>query len=190
MNWEELTVLIQNAPNRVTVEAGGASPEELEKLGISRDSALGQVMRRCSRLTVSGYFRLHGAQIPEMTRAVTALWPGNKTVVATDVWGGVFAIGNGDFPGNPDLIWYHAPDTLEWEPMRIGYEKFLEWMCSRRFFEYHSTFVWKNMEELLSALKADQGVLPSPPLWDASGEERNRWQVVSFEHLLKTIAET
>ena len=166
MKWDEILAEIQGSFNEVVLEREGAlSLDMLRKMGIPEASTIGQVMLNMRRLIVSGYLRVHGSEIPQISEMVKKYHPGNKIVVATDIWGGIFAIGNGDFSGDTSIMWYYAPETLQWESMDITYAEFIPWVFTPKFEEYHMSFMWKDMEEMLETLSADQGVLIYPFLW-------------------------
>lgn len=191
MKWDEILERIQSSTNEVALEQEGAlSLDMLRQIGIPETSTIGQVMLNMRRLTVNGYLRVYGSEIPQVTELVKQYHPGNKIVVATDVWGGIFAIGNGDFSGDTSVMWYYAPETLQWESMEITYAQFLPWVLTPKFEEYHMSFMWNNMEEMLQTLSGDQGVLIYPFLWS---KECNivtaTKKAVPFEELLAVNAD-
>ncbi len=191
MKWDEILGFIKNSAHQVElVQEGALSSDKLRAMGIPETSTMGQVMLNMKRLVVSGYLRVYGSEIPEISKIVNAIYPGKKIVVATDVWGGIFAIGNGDFSGDTSIMWYYAPETLQWESMDIRYADFIEWIFSRKFEEYHMSFVWANMEQMLQTLRADQGVLIYPFLWSKECNIQTATKnAVPLEELLRLNAD-
>lgn len=191
MKWDEILQMIQTSASSVTVEKEEvANTDALRKMGIPETSTIGQVMLNVQRLVVGGYLRVHGSEIPQITKMVTQIYPGKKIVVATDIWGGIFAIGNGDFNGDTSIMWYYAPETLRWESMDIRYADFIPWVFSESFEEYHAAFFWRDMEQMLPTLSADQGVLIYPFLWSKqSNLQTATKKAVPLEELLRLNAD-
>ena len=191
MNWKEILKRIKTSANSVVLEKKGAlSPRELQRLGIPKTSTIGQVMLHAKRIVVNGYLRVLGGEMMEVTNKVRTLYPGNKLVIATDIWGGIFAVSNGDFAGNTADIWYYAPEKLQWECLDIDYPFFIDWVFTEDFNIFHESFLWSNMDDTLKTLTPDEAVLVYPFLWAKECNiETATKQAVPFEELLQINAE-
>ena len=64
--------------------------------------------------------------------------------IATDVLGGLFAVNIDNEDENEDLVWYFAPDTLEWECLNINYTDFVFWCIKGNADIFYKPFRWKN----------------------------------------------
>ncbi len=166
MRWNSIAEMIRRSPNRVEFAERKASffPSLRPQAHYGLDS-LDEMVRHVDRLIINGYLRLCTSKIQEVNALVQAHYPGNKLVVATDVFGGIFAISNGDFDGPDPCIWYYAPDTLQWENLNIDYDHFLQWAFSAALAQFYEPFSWDGMEALLCAMDESQGVLIYPFLW-------------------------
>ena len=154
MRWNSIAEMIRRSPNRVEFAERKASffPSLRPQAHYGLDS-LDEMVRHVDRLIINGYLRLCTSKIQEVNALVQAHYPGNKLVVATDVFGGIFAITE------------FAPDTLQWENLNIDYDRFLQWAFSAALAQFYEPFSWDGMEALLCAMDESQGVLIYPFLW-------------------------
>jgi hypothetical protein len=133
-----------------------------------------------------GWLRILGSGHPKLPRTLPernfacGLPPSESAppwlLIADDVIGGFFALNGGRFAPQGHSIWYHAPDTLEWEDLEVGYSTFLTWCLSgdvHRFYESHR---WPGWEGEVGDVPGDKGLHIYPPL-STDGppmEERSR----------------
>ena len=76
MKWDEILERIQSSTNEVALEQEGAlSLDMLRQIGIPETSTIGQVMLNMRRLTVNGYLRVYGSEIPQVTELVKQYYP-------------------------------------------------------------------------------------------------------------------
>lgn len=145
------------------------------------------------RLLGSGSERLTRC-LPEWNRSVGCDLSSGPTpflLVADDAVGGFFAI-DGGFLGAPGMVFYLAPDCMEWENLDLGYGDFLCWCTSGDITKFYSTFRWTDWQKEVSKISGDQAIFVYPPLW-AKGPaigERHRGVVPileMFEQNAKTL---
>ena len=175
MTWDEIVKVFGESKNEIKVSRSlGSSKDVLSRMGINAESTLGQVIAHAKEIYVNRYLRLCGsANIEKVNALVKRYYPGDKVIVATDAWGGIFAISNGDFEGHPACMWYYAPDLLTWENMNINYTKFVNWAADVRVEQYYDSWLWYECEKyfapkmsgLVGGVNSDQAVLMYPFMW-------------------------
>lgn len=191
MNWNKILDMMNCSVNRVSLnESVTDNSTAIRELQIDEFSSFGQVILHVNRMVINGYLRIFGEHILEINRKVKNVYHGNKIVIATDVFGGIFAINNGDFCGNRASIWYFAPDTLEWEDLNIDYTHFLQWVCSEDFNTFYSSFLWSTADDIIRIISDDEAVLVYPFLWsNECNIETASKKILPFDELLSLNAE-
>lgn len=175
MTWNEIVKVFGESENEIKVSRSiGTAKGVLARMGINGESTLGQVVSHTKEIYVNRYLRLCGSSnIEKINALVKKYYPGDKLIVATDVWGGIFAISNGDFEGHPASMWYYAPDLLAWEDMGINYTKFVNWVADLQVERYYDSWLWYECEKylapkmsgLVGGVNSDQAVLMYPFMW-------------------------
>jgi hypothetical protein len=89
--------------------------------------------------------------------------------VADDVVGGFFAINQGGLGSDPNHIYYWAPDSLEWEPLEIGFTDFFVWSLTSRLVEFYAGLRWKNWRDDIRHISGDTCFAFYPFLWTEEG---------------------
>lgn len=167
IEWDEIENMFEKSKNTISVEkSNNRNQEMLNQLIINEQSVLGQIVLNISQITVNGYLRvLGGKNIVPINDCIKKYHEGNKLIVAYDIFGGIYAIGNGDFEGNKRNIWYFAPDSLEWEALEINYPQFIAWICSDDIKAFYIDFIWNGIENIINDIEKDQVILIYPFLW-------------------------
>ena len=169
--WIEIEQLFQRSSNNIKLQIeGNKNTDAIERLGVSERSVLGQVLINLASVEINNYLRVLGKSdekngIFSFNDKMKKYFHGNKLIVAYDVWGGLFAIGNGDFEGDIRTIWYYAPDMLQWECLGINYAEFIAWACSENIKEFYKKFFCGNVEFLLKKVRGEEAILVYPFLW-------------------------
>ncbi|MBM9504046.1 DUF2625 family protein [Actinacidiphila acididurans] len=110
-------------------------------------------------------------QVNGFPAAFDPAWrPAAGLVVGHDVVGGVFALNGHDpaaagRPGAPGQLTYFAPDTLAWEPLRMGHSAWVSWLLSGRLETFYDGLRWPGWREEAAALTPSQGISVVPFLW-------------------------
>ena len=86
-------------------------------------------------------------------------------IIATDVIGGLFAININRFDSDKNIIWYFAPDTLEWECLDIDYGQFIVWSTQDETAGFYESMRWTNWYNDVKEIPANKAVLIYPFLW-------------------------
>ncbi len=165
--WKDIENIINKSENSICLRKFNDDKNlTYKELGINEESVLGQILKNMSIIIINGYLRvLGGDYIIPFNQKVKEFYSGNKLIVANDIFGGLYAIGNGDFEGDIRNIWYFAPDLLEWENLEINYPQFIAWVCSKNIKEFYDRFIWKDINLIINNLKENQMVLIYPFLW-------------------------
>ncbi|QBI56517.1 DUF2625 domain-containing protein [Streptomonospora litoralis] len=166
----------------------------LLQLQVTVRSALGAIALHSGGLLVDcGWLRVFGgagahsdeadqglpglAQVNGFPAEAESGWrPEGGLVVAHDVLGGVFAINGPDAedvgrPGDPGEMSYFAPDTLEWEPLKMGHGAWLSWALSGGLERFYSGLRWPGWREEVGGLSPSHGISVYPYLWSAQAQE-------------------
>ncbi|MDR1700017.1 MAG: DUF2625 domain-containing protein [Lachnoclostridium sp.] len=199
MDWMEIEMLFLNSANEIRTEDTldkNKAKLILEQLKIDPYSVLGQILVHYAGIIINGYLRFLGGEekgehsgILSFNKKVKECYDGKKLIVAHDIWGGLFAISNGDFEGDIRNIWYFAPDSLDWENLNIYYSQFVVWACDEKVKKFYQNFLWNQNERLIEKIEANQAVLMYPFLWASECEiEKANKKIVPIAELISLNA--
>ncbi|MEG0346393.1 MAG: DUF2625 family protein [Erysipelotrichaceae bacterium] len=194
IEWREIEQFFEKSTNRIKLKRFNNEDKSIIKtLKINEQSVLGQVLLNVSGVVINDYLRIWGNDEPNIlfqNDRVKQFYSGNKLIVANDIWGGMFAISNGDFEGNVRSIWYFAPDLLEWENLDINYADFLLWACGSGLEEFYQSFLWKDSDSMFREVNLNQAILIYPFLWaEECNLETAEKKIVPFEELISINAD-
>ncbi len=85
-------------------------------------------------------------------------------LVADDIVGGFFAMNGGGLDGAKNEIFYHSPDSLAWEPMKLSYTAFLNWALMGDLHSYYAPFRWLDWESDALSIAGDRAISFHPIL--------------------------
>lgn len=146
------------------------SEKELLDLQVTTKSTLGAVAYSTGGILFqNGWLRFLGSGHDRLPRTITS-WTEQcgiryALLVADDVIGGFFALNGGFIDEGIGHIFYFSPDTLDWEPLEMGYSDFLHWCCTGDVDTFYESFRWNGWETYVADIKGNQGVSIYPPLW-------------------------
>ena len=171
--WFELSEMFHKSPNNICVhEQTKYDNDILSKMGVIQNSVLGQIVTNAYGIVVDNLVRVYANgdekeshNIYSYNRELEKSFGNKKLFVADDVFGGLYAMNNGAFEGDQGMIWYFAPDTLEWDNLGISYPEFITWISSSNFSDFYSTFIWNDLQKDICDIRFNQGVLIYPFLW-------------------------
>ena len=177
-SWPVVQELIGKAVNKVNclpVKKEDAE-ESLLALDQSVASLMGAITYKTGGILVDdGWLRILGGTCEKLSRNI-ANWNLTRShetgeepgflMVADDILGGIFAI-NGNFFG-PDagMMYYLAPDTLEWEGLEVNFHDFLSFVFTGDLEGFYSGLRWEGWHEDIAGGSADDAFAFDPPLWD------------------------
>jgi hypothetical protein len=152
----------------------------LHAIQVTTRSRLGAMALHCGGLVFDhGWLRVYGGgssqrNLPSLAEAngLTGTDPGVLAgfFVGHDVIGGSFRL-NGPNADHPGEISYFAPDTLEWEPLGMGYGAWLSWLAGGATAEFYPSLRWPGWEAETASLRLDQGFSIYPFLCTAQAKE-------------------
>ena len=170
--WNEISEIINNSQKNLQIEFNKDYDYLLvNKLGVEEDTAVGQVITNIKGIIIDNTIRILGsgrknelASIEEYNYEVSKYLGKDIFIIADDVFGGIFALKKDNI--NADgMIYYLAPDTLEWENLEITYFEFLSFFLSNKSQAFYKTFIWSTFSEDVKSIKYNQGILIYPYLW-------------------------
>lgn len=197
-NWNELFEALRQSPNKVEIcKSESDGYKIIEQMGIGENTTIGLIILNCSMLRINGYLRIWGSgnntthrNFVDGNNELRGYFGGNKVVVADDIWGGCFAINNGDFSGSPQYLWYYAPDTLQWENLEITYSQFIYWAIGPDIQGFYKSFLWDNTRTLLDQITFSQGLSIYPPLWTKECDSKTASvRIIPMNELVKVNIE-
>jgi hypothetical protein len=112
--------------------------------------------------------------------------------VADDAVGGFFAINGGYLGNDTGKVYYLAPDTLGWMPLRMSYSEFFVWALGPKLDQFYATLRWDSWRDEAKSLSGDRVISFYPFLW-AKGPslgERPRSPVPISEFFASTYGTT
>lgn len=151
-----------------TIENGR---RECEKLHIPSDSVLANVVMNCNGICIDNWIRILG-QGSEKRNGIlyyNTLIDNNcldgMFIVANDVIGGIYAINIARFEIEKSMIWFFAPDKLEWESLGMKYSNFLAWAAQGNTSEFYESMRWDGWKHDCKKMELNAGYLIYPFLW-------------------------
>jgi hypothetical protein len=160
------------------------SADVLLKLQVTTRSPLGAIAYSTGGLLIDhGYLRILGSGHPRLTRDLASWNKGRSDgflLVADDAVGGFFALNGGALGEDIGSMYYMPPDSLEWEPLEIGFSDFLGWATSVKLHDFYATLRWPGWESDVKQLGPDECFTFYPFLWSSEGSiELSRRSVVN-----------
>jgi hypothetical protein len=178
--WPELETLLTACPDAEVLAIEPADGRRcLYAIQVTTRSRMGAMALHCGGVVLDyGWLRIYGGGCSE--RGLASLADANgltgadhdvlpSFAVGHDVLGGRFEL-NGPSPvrpGEPGELCYLAPDTLEWEPLGMGYGDWLSWLASGATAQFYESMRWPGWEDEITALRLDQGISMYPFLCTA-----------------------
>jgi hypothetical protein len=165
--------------------AEAARPVEVLPPSLTRDDALlrtqvttrspmGAVVYETGGILVDhGWLRILGSGHSRLTRTLPGWNEGRAAgflLVADDAVGGFFAINGGGLGPDVQSLYYFAPDTLDWEPLLIGYSAFLRWAFSPRLDAFSDWIRRPGWQADVASLPGDRCYSFYPPLFSKEGQ--------------------
>jgi Protein of unknown function DUF2625 len=145
----------------------------LVSLQITTRSPMGAIAYETGGILIDhGWLRLLGSGNPKLPRSIVDWNAGRSSgylLFADDAVGGFFAINGGALGSDQGVVYYWAPDTLNWESLGLGYSDFLCWALSDRLNAFYESLRWPGWEESTQQLAGDQCFTFYPFLWSKQG---------------------
>ncbi len=140
---------------------------------VSTRSTMGAIAYETGGIVIDGgWLRCLGSGHPRLSRTLPGWNEGRSTgfyLVADDAVGGFFAINGGALGSDVKSMYYWAPDSLDWEPMKIGFTDFFVWALTERLAEFYKSLRWSSWREDIAQLSGDWCFSFYPFLWTKEG---------------------
>jgi hypothetical protein len=145
----------------------------LLRLQVTTRSTMGAIAYETGGVLVDdGWVRLLGAGNRKLGRNI-ASWNDGKSagflLFGDDVLGGFFAVNGGALGSDAGIVYYLAPDTLEWESLGIGFTAFVQWAFTAELRHFYGDLRRENLKADAKALSGDQCFNFYPMLWTEEG---------------------
>src|SRR5439155_12039777 len=146
---EKIREWMRNAVNTCELLPPAAHREEvLLQTQVTTRSTMGAIAYETGGILINGgWLRFLGSGHPKLNRTLSGWNQGRSSgfyLVADDAVGGFFAINGGAFGDDVKDMYYWAPDSLDWEPMKIGFTDFFVWALSERLAQFYETLRWPS----------------------------------------------
>ncbi len=169
--WEQLLDMLKKADRSVEIYDGVQvrGLKEVNELGASPDSVLGAIIINTCGIVFDKWVYVLGQAsekygVLNFSEAMK-LNSDDLLVVARDIVGGLFALNMGRFAEDRGLVWYFAPDTLEWESLGMKYSEFIAWLAQGNLADFYDSMRWSDWRKDAESVSFDKGILIYPYLW-------------------------
>jgi hypothetical protein len=198
--WPLVQKWIDSARNKVEVLPFDSvkAQETLYNTQVSTYSTLGAVIYNSGGIMIdNGWIRILGSGNVKLNRSVSE-WNKGKTIkeygdkpayllVADDAAGGFFAINYGAFGKDLKNIYYLAPNSLNWEPLSLGYSEFILFCIEGDLSTFYKGLRWSTWSQFIADLDGNKSYSFRPYLWTNEGVdiEKCTRKLVGTEELFK-----
>ena len=198
--WPLVQKWIDSAKNKVEVLPvdSARAKEAIYNSQISTYSTLGAVIYNTGGIMVdNGWIRILGSASGRLNRSVPE-WNKGKTIaaygdkpeyllVADDAVGGFFAINYGAFGKDLKNVYYLAPNSLNWEPLNVGYGEFMLFCFDSDLSVFYKGLRWSTWSQFIGNLDGSKSYSFRPYLWSEQGTdiEKSTRKLVTTEELFK-----
>ena len=151
-----------------------ARRDALEQIQLTTRSTLGAVVYETGGILLDGgWLRILGSGNARLARTLPG-WNACRgegcLLVADDAIGGFFAINGGAFGADVQGMYYFAPDSLDWEPLEMGYSDFLHWTFCGELTQFYDWIRWPGWEDDVKTLHGDRSFTFYPFLFTKEGK--------------------
>lgn len=193
--WDIVKQWIQQSNRSVKIlpqTEKSAAEQSLLITQVTTRAPLGAILYKTGGLSIDyGWIRVlgGGSNLPSLYQ-----WNQSKTlegntntkgylIVALDALGGYFCINGGKLGTDIGMMYYFAPDTLDFEPLDITYSELIHFFLVGDTAQFYATFRWNNWQQDIQQLDLNKVFDFFPPLWTQEGKNINETmrQTVSAE---------
>ncbi len=177
--WEVVKKWIQEAENEIEILEKDSKQADLAlyRTQVTTRSPMGAIIYETGGILIDhGWIRILGSGSDKLKRNLPE-WNKGKSfetygqampflLIADDAIGGFFALNGGGF-GDQDFgkIYYLSPESLEWEPLDIGYSEFIYWTFTGDIDDFYKGLRWKKWKKEVEQMGVDQAMNFYPFLW-------------------------
>jgi len=196
--WPLVQKWIDSAKNKLEIlEVDSVNAKQaLVNTQVSTYSTLGAVIYNSGGIMIdNGWLRILGSGSARLNRSVPE-WNKGKTIqeygdkpqyllIADDAAGGFFAINYGAFGQDLKNVYYFAPNSLNWEPLGLGYSEFIRFCFDGDLSSFYKGLRWSTWDKFIAKLDGSKSYSFYPYLWTAEGTdiEKCKRKLVPTEEL-------
>jgi hypothetical protein len=180
--WPLVRSWISDAKNEVEILPPDLAVRDqaLHCSQVTTHSPLGAIIYETGGLLIDhGWVRVLGSGSQRLPRAIHT-WNLGRSFAATgsappfflvadDLAGGFFALNGGALGPDRGNVYYHAPDSLAWEPLDLGYSAFLQWLFTPNLGEWAKELRWPGWQQQTGSIAGDRAILFVPFLFTTEG---------------------
>ncbi len=173
--WNEINQIIDNSLFSVDLIHGNEEKGKLiiDKLELNENTFFANVILKIAGIKIDNCIRILGQGDNQIVsiQEINAFELGmpNKIkgmlIVAHDIFGGFFAMNIGAMNEQLGIIFYFAPDTLNWESLDMNYSQFFQWCMLGNVDEFYESLRWNGWKEIAQVVDFNNGILFYPFLW-------------------------
>ncbi len=182
--WPLIQQWISESPRTVTILTKSSqeiAEQTLVNLQVTTRATMGAIIYESGGLIIdNGWIKIFGGGHNDLIPSILT-WNDGKTIcnnkqnkglliIAIDAIGGHFCINGGALGEDLGMIYYFAPDTLDYEPLDVGYSQLIQFFLSDNVDQFYQDFRWTNWQEDVKTLKLDEVFSLTPPLWTVEGK--------------------
>jgi len=191
--WGTIKEIICKSKSEIIIFEGSIEngKNECEKLNIPCNSVLASVVINCNGIYIDNWIRILGQGnekqngIMYYNTIIDDSCLDGMFIVANDVLGGIYAINLSRYVIEKNMIWYFAPDTLEWESIGMKYFDFIAWTAQNNVNEFYESMRWNNWRKDCKDVEFNKGYLIYPFLWAKECDINNASKkIVLFDELM------
>jgi hypothetical protein len=183
--WDFVSQWIEDAKNPVEVLSCDPikAKEALFHTQVSTRSPMGAIIYSTGGILIdNGWIRILGSGNSKLDRSLPG-WNKGKSfnefgermpflLIADDAIGGLFAINAGQFASdNFGIIYYLAPESLQWESLNQTYSDFLNMCFNGDLEQFYKGFRWANWKADVLTLDGNNVYSFFPFLWTKEGQD-------------------
>ena len=176
--WAVVEDWMKEAKNKIEVlEKDPAKADSaLYQTQVTTRSPMGAIIYETGGILVDyAWIRILGSGSDKMQRSLPE-WNKGKypeeygerapyILIADDAIGGFFALNGGALGDDFGKVYYLAPETLEWEPLDVGYSGFIQWTFNGDLEDFYKGLRWKRWKREVREMGPDRVIQFYPYLF-------------------------
>ncbi|SKB41031.1 Protein of unknown function DUF2625 [Sphingobacterium nematocida] len=201
--WPLVQEWILAAKNKVEVLPvdNKQAQDALFKTQVTTRSPMGAIVYMTGGILIDdGWIRILGSGSERLNRSLPD-WNKGKAfddfgnlspylLIADDAIGGFYLLNGGGLGEDLGMVYYWAPDNLEFEQLGLTYTEFLSFCLNHDLNDFYKELRWRDWKKDLKNLNADSMYSFYPFLWSKEGKDINKSKktIVSVEEQYKLNA--
>ena len=146
-----------------------------------KDTFFYEQFKKCGGIVVDYWIRLYGCGELNVFEKNERYNNSNTMdiLIGEDILGGLFGLKN-------EYVYYFAPDTNEWENMKLYYTQFIDWILNKpdSLNKFYELYRWNNWKEDCKKLKLTEGFHFYPLLQSNCDIEKRNRKIISIDELI------